>query len=446
MTVPAHGNPDSNVTAAGAITTDMLPVADPAVGDRAFLVIAHRDITLGVPTPTDTAGFGPWSQVAGSPVAQGAARLTAWESTVESLPVTPPQISDSGDHQQARCFYVSHPDGTPHIYDTEPSVDATSDTSGVAPCPDSPVNDCLVLLFAASDTPDLNATTQFSSVANASLTNIVERADNSVQTGGGSSKLLASGEKAVAGPIADWTYTKANAGVKAQLVVIVGPPPSGTTYFGEFSLDMTLDREFDGQRLTFGEFDFPITVATDFDAVRETFGQFSLPLTFDRDFAAIRETFGQFSLPLTFDASFDAVRETFGAFEFPIIFDVEFDGSVLTGPQTKFGEFSLDLTLDPTFSAIRDTFGQFSLPIAVDGSFEGKRETFSAFSLPLIFDSTIGPGRLTARGAFDLQLMLAMNFIGYAELVGIILNNAEALYLGEAEVERIYLGTYQVWP
>lgn len=446
MAVPVASGQSSNNTAAGSYTSN-LPVAAPAIGDRAFLVIVHRDTALGTPTPSDTAGFGPWTQVPSSPVVQGAAQLTVWTSVVESTSPTAPVVSDSGDHQQSRLFYVSHVDGTPEVHVVQSSVDATSDTSGVATGPTTTRPDCLVFLFAASDTPDANGTAEFSAVANAGLTSVAELADNSVQTGGGSAKLIASGQKIAAGAIANWTYTKANAGVKAQLVVAVSPPVTGgTTYFGEFSLDMTLDREFDGHKTTFGEFDFPITVTADFDAVRETFGQFSLPLTFDRDFAAIKETFGQFSLPLTFDAVFEAVKETFGEFEFPIIFDAEFDGSVSVGPQTKFGEFSLDLSLDPTFSAIRETFGQFSIPIAVDGSFEGARETFSAFSLPLIFDSTIGPGRVTTFGAFDLQLMLDINFVGFAEFLAIILNNAEALYLGDVEVERVYVGTYQAWP
>ena len=435
----------SNNTAAGSYTSN-LPVSAPAIGDRAVLVIAHRDNALATPTPSDTAGFGPWTQVPSSPVVQGAARLTVWTAVVESTSPTAPVVSDSGDHQQSRLFYVSHPDGTPEVHVVQSSVDATSDTSGVATSPTTTRADCLVFLFAASDTPDANGTTEFSAVANAGLTSVAELADNSVQTGGGSSKLIASGEKITAGAISNWTYTKANAGVKAQLVVAISPPIAGTTYFGEFSLDMTLDRVFDGERTTFGEFDFPITVARDFAAVRETFGQFSLPLTFDRDFAAIRETFGEFSLPLIFDASFEAIKETFGTFEFPIIFDAEFDGSGSMGPQTKFGEFSLDLILDPDFSAIKETFGEFSLPIAVDGSFEGARETFSAFSLPLIFDSIVGPGRVSTYGAFDLQLTMGMNFVGFAEFLAIILNNAEALYLGTAEVERVYVGTIQVWP
>lgn len=445
MSEPTVSGQGSNGTSASGINVN-LPAAAPTVGDRAFIVIAHRDNALGTPTPSDTAGFGPWSQVAGSPVVQGAARLTVWESTVESTTPTAPVLSDSGDHQQSRCFYVSHPDGTPEIYDTEPSVDATSDTSGVAPCPDSPVADCLVFLFAAGDTPDVNNTNEYGSVANADLTSVTERADNAVQTGGGSSKLIASGVKASAGSIADWTYTKANAGVKAHLVVIVGPPATVTTHFGDFSLDLTLDRDFTALKQTFGEFALPITVGEDFDAVRTTFSEFSLPLSFERDFEAVRTTFSEFSLPLIFDRDFEAIRKTFGEFTLPIIFDAEFDGIGSTGPQTKFGEFSLDLSFGSDFEGVRTAFGEFSLPLNFDRDFEAVRTAFGQFSLPLIFNSEFGPARLTVHGSFDLSLLAGFDWIGHAELIGIILNNADAVYLGSVEVEKVYYGNIQVWP
>jgi len=297
MAAPTVGNCGSNGTAQAAVTV-ALPTTAPVVGDRAIIVIAHRDIAVGTPTPSDTAGFGPWSQVSGSPVVQGAARLTVWQAVVESTTPTAPSVSDSGDHQQVRCFYVNHPDGTPVIHATQTSVDATSDTSGNATSPTTTVNDCVLVLCAAGDTPDTNGTAEYGSVANTSLTGVAERADNSVTTGGGSSKLVAIGTKATAGAVNDWTYTKANAGVKSHLVIAFSPP-TATTYFGSFALPITFGKELVGQRKTFGQTLTPLTFGKAVAGYKQTFGQILTPLTFEKAVVAQRETFAQFDLPIT---------------------------------------------------------------------------------------------------------------------------------------------------
>lgn len=465
MAAPTASNPGSNGTSAGTINIS-LPVAAPAVGDRAIIVIAHRDNAVGTPTPSDTAGFGPWSQVSGSPVVQGAARLTVWESIVESTTPTAPIVSDSGDHQQARCFYVNHPDGTPLIHATEASVDATSDTSGVATCPDTSVADCLVMLFAAGDTPDANTTIEYGSVANADLTSVAEVADNSVQTGGGSSKLLAKGTKAASGTIADWTYTKTNAGVKAHLVVAFSPPAAGETFFGAFSLPMTVGKDFNGIRTsfssfalpitfskavagfkhTFAQFALPITLGKAVAGSKQTFAQFAFPITFGKAVAGQRTAFSQFSLPVIFGKDLKGILGTYGQFSLPIIFDAFTDGFVTTGPQTHFGAFHLPITLDRVLAARKHTFAQFSAPIGFGSSINGQRQVLASFSLPITVGRAFGPGHLTVHGIIDLDLLVGISTRGIVGEPGVVLNDALAVYLGEIEVVAVYAGDIQVWP
>jgi len=465
MAVPTISNQGSNGTAAGAVSVS-LPVAAPAVGDRAFIVIAHRDVAVGTPTPSNTAGFADWEQVSGSPVVQGNTRLTVWTAVVESTTPTAPSVSDSGDHQQVRCFYVSHPDGTPLIHATQTSTDSTSDTSGSATSPTTTVDDCLILLCASGDLPDANGTAEYSSVANGDLTSVTERADNSVQTGGGSAKLIASGEKAVAGTIANWTYTKANAAVKAHLVIAVSPPTAGETFFGSFALPVTVGKDFNGQRTTFGQFAFPTTFGKAVAGFKHTFAQFALPIVFGKAVAGRKETFGQFAFPITFGKALSGQRTTFsqfslpvvfgkdlrgilgtyGQFSLPIVFGAEFDGEVSSGPQTHFGAFALPVTLGRDVAARKHTFAQFSAPVVFGSSIDGRRTAFAQFTLPITVGRDIGPGRVTVHGVIDLDLIVGISTRGIVGEPGTILNDALAVYLGEIEVVAVYAGDIQVWP
>lgn len=465
MAAPTASALGSNRTSAG-VADAILPVGAPAIGDRAILVIAHRDNAVGTPTPSDTAGFGTWSQVSGSPVVQGAARLTVWEAIVESTTPTAPSISDSGDHQQSRCFYVSHPDGTPLIHATSASVDATSDTSGNATSPTTSVADCLVMLFAASDTPDLNNTAEFSAVANGDLTSVAELADNAVATGLGSGKLIGSGVKAAAGSITDWTYTKANAGVKAHLVVAFSPPAVGETFFGSFALPMTFGKDFNGQRKTFGQFAFPITFGKAVAGFKQTFAQFALPISFGKAVAGSKQTFAQFAFPITFGKAVAGQRTTFSQFTLPVVFgkDIkgilgtygqfsllivfgkDFSGDVSTGPQTHFGAFHLPITLDRVLDARKHTFAQFSAPIGFGSSINGQRQVLASFSLPITVGRAFGPGHLTVHGIIDLDLLVGISTRGIVGEPGVVLNDALAVYLGEIEVVAVYAGDIQVWP
>ena len=126
MAVPTTATPGSNSAQAGAGVINM-PLTAPVVGARAFVIVAHRDNAAGTPTPSAATGFGTWEQVSGSPVVEGTARLTVWTAIVESTAPTQITISDSGDHQQIRVFYVSHANGTPDIHATLASTDAVSD-------------------------------------------------------------------------------------------------------------------------------------------------------------------------------------------------------------------------------------------------------------------------------------------------------------------------------
>jgi len=64
-------------------------------------------------------------------------------------------------------------------------VEATSDTSGSIPGATTTVNNTLVVAAIATSLPDASGTTNFSSWANASLTSVTERTDNTSSSGNG---------------------------------------------------------------------------------------------------------------------------------------------------------------------------------------------------------------------------------------------------------------------
>ena len=409
MAVPVASGQGSNTTNAGAVAAN-LPASAPAIGDRAFLVIAHRDNAVGTPTPSDTAGFGTWTQVPGSPVVQGAARLTVWTAVVESTTPTAPVVSDSGDHQQHRLFYVSHVLGTPEVHVTQSSVDATSDVGGNAACPTTTRADCLVFLFAASDTPDANGTAQYSAVANVDLTSVAELADNSVQTGGGSAKLIASGQKLVAGTIADWTYTKANAGVKAHLVVAVSPPATGTTFFGSLAMPVTFGKAVSGIRTAISQLSSPISFGKAVSGHKTTFGQITLPITIGIATAGIRvgqTFFGSLTLPVTFGKVVSGQRTTFGQVVLPVTF-----GKAVSGLRTTFGQVVLPVTFGKAVSGRRTTFGQLVLPVTFGKEINGLRTTFGEISLPIILGKDVS-GHKTTFGSVDFPITASIFVDGF---------------------------------
>jgi hypothetical protein len=227
MALPTVQQVGSNVTNAGAVAAD-IPITGIAIDDYVVMVIEHADEAVAKPTPSATAGFGTWTQI-GTTVVQGGVRLTVWGAFVTSVPVTAPTVSDSGDHQQHRCIRIRGTDLTTPVHGTQASTDATSDTSGSITGFTTTVNDCLIILCAAGDLPDATGTTEYSAWTNTNLANLTERADNSVATGNGGAKAIATGELATAGPIGDTTYTKVNAAVKAHLCIAIQPPGIGTT-------------------------------------------------------------------------------------------------------------------------------------------------------------------------------------------------------------------------
>lgn len=222
MALPTYVNAGSNVTGAGA-TTGSYPASGMSVDDLALLVIEHADEAVGKPTPSGGTGTTAWTQL-GSTVVQGGTMLTVWYAYLTSATPTGPTISDSGDHTQSRILIIHHASGRPEIHGEQDSVDATSDTSGSATGFTTTVADCLIVICAAGDLPDLTGTAEYSGETNANLGSLTERCDNSVLTGNGGSKGIWTGTLAVAGAIGATTYTKANAAVKAHKVIAVSPP------------------------------------------------------------------------------------------------------------------------------------------------------------------------------------------------------------------------------
>jgi hypothetical protein len=133
--------------------------------------------------------------------------------------------SDTGDHQQARIigikketFNLSNPFNVVAA-GTQAATTAVSILGATTTVPE-----CLVCALTAGNLPDAASTTEFSGVANGSLTSVTERWDNTTNLGDGGSFALVSGIKAVAGAYGATSLTALNEAERANISFAIAPP------------------------------------------------------------------------------------------------------------------------------------------------------------------------------------------------------------------------------
>jgi hypothetical protein len=189
------------------------------------------------PAPAIPAGY---AHVTGSSVSTTGTRLTVfWKraAAVEAAPV----LLDVGNHLLARMIAVRGCRTTDNPWElTTTSVEAVSDTSGSASGPTTTQANTFIVIAATSDfDPGADDTAGYSAFTNAALGSLTEQIDNRAAVGNGGTLGVATGTKATAGAVGATTYTLANAGNKAHLVIAFAPTTSyGPTWAG-ISADAT---------------------------------------------------------------------------------------------------------------------------------------------------------------------------------------------------------------
>jgi hypothetical protein len=170
-----------------------------------------------------------WTEAPSSPATTGAeVRLTVFYKIAVGSDAT--TTSDSGQRQVGRIigittgtFNATTPFNTSGTNLQDTNVTAVSIT-GVT----TTAANCLILAISASDVPDLDGTdVEFSSAANASLSNVTEIIDDRSSAGAGAAMCVISGGLATAGASGTTTVTAANAGRRANITLAINQAPQG---------------------------------------------------------------------------------------------------------------------------------------------------------------------------------------------------------------------------
>mgnify|MGYP001557973030 FL=1 len=222
--------------AAGAITPGM--PSGVLTNDVLLLFIETQDQSITVSGGTET-----WTAVTGSPItgAVGTDLTVFWARASQDAP-TSPTTSDSGNHQLAVILAARGVITSGDPWDVVATGTAGSGTAVSFPSVTTTVVDTMIIHAIAGDGPDGNSTANFSGETNSSLTNLLERSDDRVNTVGGGLLGTYTGEKASAGSTGNTTATLANAATQAMITIALKPAPStitvGTT--GTQTADMNI--------------------------------------------------------------------------------------------------------------------------------------------------------------------------------------------------------------
>jgi fibronectin type 3 domain-containing protein len=210
------------VSSGTATITPALP-SGIASGDVLLLFVETANEAVSISNPNG----GTWTEVTGSPQGTGtagstsAARLTAFWSRYNGTQGAP-TVSDSGNHQLARMVAIRGAAASGNPWDvTAGGVEATSDTSGSIPGATTTVANTLVVVAVAGSGPDATGTSNFSGWANANLTGLTERTDNTVTAGNGGALGIATGVKTTAGAYGNTTVTLASSAAKGMISIAI---------------------------------------------------------------------------------------------------------------------------------------------------------------------------------------------------------------------------------
>lgn len=240
----------------------------------------------------------------------------------------------------------------------------------------------------------------------------------------------------------------------------------GLTLFGVVSLPITFGKETEGRRKSFGQVSLPLSFGKETAARRTTFGQVSLPIIFTKEAAGQRDvfgqlsmatffgketagsrkTFGQVALPIVFSKAVSGRKQTFGQVALPIEFEAFVDGFGFVGPKTLYGEVDFPIMFGKDTVAYRETFGQVTAPYIFGSASQGKRETFGEFEFPIDLLMDVESGAVGVHGQVSFPIVFGMDTDGIIKPIAIILNLADAVYLGSTPVIAVYTEGQQVWP
>lgn len=216
--------------------------------------------------------------------------------------------------------------------------------------------------------------------------------------------------------------------------------------FGQTAMPIMFVKDIKAQRKTFGKIDFPIIFTKEAVGRKQVFGQLSMQTLFSKETSGQRKTYGQIALPFIFAKDVKAYRRTFGKVALPIGVTIFINGQSFVGSKTYYGNVDMSLVFSKQVSAKRKTFGRIAAPFIYGSASQGQRRTFSRFDLPLDFNMLVKSGPVGIHGHIALELILMMDTNGTVRPVGVILNNALDIYLGEQDVSAVYVGNEQVWP
>lgn len=272
---------------------------------------------------------------------------------------------------------------------------------------------------------------------------------------------------------------------QSAVPLVFGKSVSGIRItFSQIAAFFTFTKEVSGQRTTFSRVDLPLIFIDQTSGNKETFGQIGLPinftfdvvaevqgirfgatsmsLVFDKDVAGIRETFGQVESPHLFNRTIQSSKTTFGQLDRPFEFLKETIGqretfsslafpinaSIIVAGTTStniYGQIALSLVLGEQTAGHRETFGQVTTPYNFDSELTGLLEAFSSLDFPVDFLVDVNTGRVEAHSSLALEFLLSLETAGIIRSGDIILNLAQAIYLGSTEVDAVYVDSQNVW-
>jgi len=154
----------------------------------------------------------------GSPIdVAGGEKLYVWWGRYNGSGTTGPTVTPGSDHCIARiAAYSNVSTDTNPIDVSNTGTESTSDTSfsfNTGLTTTAPNEICIAVCSTGQD----SGSSQFSAMANTSLTSLAERMDNNTNSGGGGGFALDEGFRATAGTVGTWTATLSNASPKSYI-------------------------------------------------------------------------------------------------------------------------------------------------------------------------------------------------------------------------------------
>jgi hypothetical protein len=213
--------------------------------------------------------------------------------------------------------------------------------------------------------------------------------------------------------------------------------------FGQTAMPIVFSKDVKAVRKTFGQISFPIIFTEDVGGRQNVFGKLSMQTLFGKEVAGLRKTFGQLALPIIFSKSVAGQRKTFGQVAVPINVTIVTAGIART---RQYGQVSVPIIFSKEINAKRTTFGQITAPFLFSSFVRGERRTFSKLSFPIDFLVEVDTGLVGAHGKISLPIIISIGMDGKVKTKGMILNNADNIYLGTLPVIAVYVEEQKVWP